>query len=86
MQCPQNIVLFAFILILTVLYWLECFLRDILESFRATNIAGVSIYLEEGLDLGNSRDDASNSDEMTEMCTFDLSNSKWHVGGERFEI
>ena len=57
----------AFIGILTIGNRLEGLVGDILEGLRATNVACICINLEQGFDLGYTRNDAADSQEASKL-------------------
>lgn len=71
-QCSTDTILLAAVLVLAIKYWLEVFPRDILERFRSTRVASVRVHSEEGLDFGDTRNDASYCDESSEVGTLNV--------------
>lgn len=86
MQRTFDIVPLALVLVLAVGNGSELFSGDLLESLRSADIAGIGIDQQERLDLRDTSDNATDSDELPEMHTLHFANSHRGVGKQGLEV
>lgn len=86
MQRTVYSILFTFLLVLAIENWGEGLVGDILESFRSTDITCVGVNLEKWLDFGDTRNNATNSNQTSQRDAFHFSHGYWDIGGQWFEV
>ena len=86
MQGTAYTVLLAFIRVLAILERRELFVGYLLKGLRATDIAGIRVDKEKGLDFRHSSDDSAHSDQFSEVYSLNLPNGHGGTLGQGFEI